>query len=188
MRLRLPADDGVEGRTVAVVGPYELFGEEALATGNRRPYRAVAGEPCSLSGADGARVLRGLRGTRHTLSGLFESAAVDLARTRWAPPGTGGPRTAERLADILLELAVRFGEPREGGGIRIPLRLTHSVLADLAGAHRSTVTTLLNEWLYEGILEEDTGIPAIAVLERLESRSSGRERWVERPKTRSVRR
>ena len=26
------------------------------------------------------------------------------------------------------------------------------VLADLAGAHRATVTTLLNDWLYEGIL------------------------------------
>jgi hypothetical protein len=26
------------------------------------------------------------------------------------------------------------------------------LLADLAGAHRATVTTLLNDWLYEGVL------------------------------------
>ena len=26
------------------------------------------------------------------------------------------------------------------------------MLADLAGAHRATVTTLLNDWLYDGII------------------------------------
>jgi hypothetical protein len=28
-------------------------------------------------------------------------------------------------------------------------------LADLAGAHRSTVTTILNDWIYDGILKTD---------------------------------
>jgi hypothetical protein len=45
----------------------------------------------------------------------------------------------------------RCGEP-EGRRIVFSERLTHQVLADLAGAHRATVTTLLNDWLYDGIL------------------------------------
>jgi tRNA(fMet)-specific endonuclease VapC len=37
-------------------------------------------------------------------------------------------------------------------GICLTQKLTHQVLADLAGAHRATVTTLLNDWLYDGVL------------------------------------
>jgi hypothetical protein len=31
------------------------------------------------------------------------------------------------------------------------------VLADLAGTHRATVTTLLNDWLYDGVLATTSG-------------------------------
>lgn len=36
----------------------------------------------------------------------------------------------------------------------LPPALTHALLGDLAGLHRSTVTTILNEWIYEGRLEQ----------------------------------
>ena len=32
-----------------------------------------------------------------------------------------------------------------------------TTLADLSGCHRSTVTTLLNEWIYEGFLRQVDG-------------------------------
>jgi len=50
-----------------------------------------------------------------------------------------------------LDLGERCGEPA-GRGIHLSERLTHQVLADLSGAHRATVTTLLNDWLYDGVL------------------------------------
>jgi len=49
--------------------------------------------------------------------------------------------------------------------MRLSERFTHQVLADLAGAHRATVTTLLNDWLYRGILA--TGEGGRLVLQRL---------------------
>jgi len=52
---------------------------------------------------------------------------------------------------VLLDLGERCGEP-ENRGVHLTQKLTHQVLADLAGAHRATVTTLLNDWLYDGIL------------------------------------
>ena len=55
---------------------------------------------------------------------------------------------------MLLDLGRRCGEPA-GRGYRLSERLTHQILADLAGAHRATVTTLLNDWIYEGVLATD---------------------------------
>jgi len=55
---------------------------------------------------------------------------------------------------VLLDLGERCGE-RVGRGIVLSERLTHQVLADLSGTHRATVTTLLNDWLYEGVLSTD---------------------------------
>jgi hypothetical protein len=52
---------------------------------------------------------------------------------------------------VLLDVGDRCGEP-DGRRIEFSERLTHQVLADLAGSHRATVTTLLNDWLYDGIL------------------------------------
>ena len=76
--------------------------------------------------------------------------------------GANGQRQAmfiERvpgLAEVILDLGDRGGE-RVGRGVVLPVRLTHQVLADLAGAHRATVTTLLNDWIYDGILRTDAG-------------------------------
>ena len=55
------------------------------------------------------------------------------------------------IVPILLDLSARCGEPA-GRGVHLSVKLTHQVLADLAGAHRATVTTLLNDWLYDGVL------------------------------------
>lgn len=179
VRLVLPCGGNGEGRTVAVAGPSELFGVEALVPETRRPYTVVAGEPTLLSGAAGGTALRGVRGTVHTLPRLLAAAEDDLLRARWSPPGAGGPSTAQRLADLLLELAARFGE-ENGKGVRIPHWFTHGVLGDLAGAHRSTVTTVLNDWIYEGVLEEGSEALVIARTTELEARSSGREGWMSR--------
>jgi hypothetical protein len=54
--------------------------------------------------------------------------------------------------------------------VRIPIRLTHRSLGDLAGAHRSSVTTVLNGWLYDHWLDDDAGrirIDDVPALERL---------------------
>jgi DNA-binding transcriptional MocR family regulator len=53
---------------------------------------------------------------------------------------------------VILDLVERLGEP-EGEGFRLPHWFTHQELADLAGAHRSTVTTALNDWIWRGVLD-----------------------------------
>jgi len=154
VRLVLPGMEKGRGvRTVALALPWEVFGDEALTEGHRR-YGAVAGTRCVLHALPAARFLGGLKTAKKSLDAYLEGVERELHRLRHAQGGSQGPTAAQRLAEVLLDLGRRCGEPA-GRGVRLSERLTHQILADLAGAHRATVTTLLNDWIYDGILGTD---------------------------------
>lgn len=151
MRLVLPGmEKGQRERTVAVAMPWEVLGDEAFTEGHRR-YGAIAGSTCEVQPLPQKAVLSGLKTAKLSLDAYLEGQEQELYRLRHAQGGSNGPDVAQRLAEVLLDLSVRSGEP-SGRGIQLTERLTHQVLADLAGAHRATVTTLLNDWIYDGIL------------------------------------
>jgi CRP-like cAMP-binding protein len=60
-------------------------------------------------------------------------------------------RVDVRLRLLLWFLAGRWGRVR-GDGVTLPLRLTHTVLADLVAARRPTVTTALNDLSRQGLV------------------------------------
>ena len=151
MRLVLPGmEPGLPERTVGVALPWEIFGDEALTEGLRR-YGAIAGSTCIVHPLPKGGVLHGLKTAKSSLDAYLEGMERELHRLRHAQGGSHGPSAAQRLAEVLLDMGERCGEP-EGRGIHLSQKLTHQVLADLSGAHRATVTTLLNDWLYDGIL------------------------------------
>ncbi len=152
VRLTLSRHGSRGRRTVAVVGPWELFGEEAL-DGTPRRYEAVAGEACAVLPLSGHGLIRAFRGSPKTLSVFLASLEDDLADAREAAR-TSSLTTKARIARVLLNLAERFGT-EEGKRIRIAHWFTHQEIADLARAHRSTVTTALNDWIYEKVLREE---------------------------------
>jgi CRP-like cAMP-binding protein len=143
-------EPGLPERTVGVALPWELFGDEAL-TESRRRYGAIAGASCIVHPLPKGGVLQGLKTAKTSLDAYLVGQERELHRLRHAQGGSHGPSAAQRLAEVLLDLGERCGEP-ENRGVHLTQKLTHQVLADLAGAHRATVTTLLNDWLYEGIL------------------------------------
>lgn len=59
----------------------------------------------------------------------------------------------QRVAQVLLNLATIFGRPDQKGGIRLGLRFTQEELAELAGARRETLSTVLQSFREEGILD-----------------------------------
>jgi CRP-like cAMP-binding protein len=151
IRLVLPGMEKGRGmRTVSVALPWELFGDEAFTEGHRR-YGAVAGSTCVVLPLARTAVLTGLKTAKKSLDAYLEGVERELHRLRHAQGGSAGPTAAQRLAEVLLEMGHRCGEPA-GRGVHLSVRLTHQVLADLAGAHRATVTTLLNDWIYEGVI------------------------------------
>jgi CRP-like cAMP-binding protein len=60
-------------------------------------------------------------------------------------------RVDVRLHMVLWHLASRWGRVR-GDGVAVPIRLTHTVLADLVAARRPTVTTALSELARQGVV------------------------------------
>ena len=151
MRLVLPGmERGQRERTVSVALPWETFGDEAFTEGHRR-YGAIAGSACFVSPLPKTAVLNGLKTAKSSLDAYLEGQERELHRLRHAQGGSHGPTAAQRLAEVLIDLGARCGEP-SGRGMELSERMTHQILADLAGAHRATVTTLLNDRLYEGVL------------------------------------
>jgi len=65
-------------------------------------------------------------------------------------------RVETRLHMLFWHLADRWGRVRTDG-VALPLRLTHSILADLVCARRSTVTGALSELKARGVLQGDSG-------------------------------
>jgi hypothetical protein len=61
-------------------------------------------------------------------------------------------RVDKRLHMLFWHLAARWGRVRSDG-VSLPLRLTHSVLADLAAARRPTVTSALSELSRRGLVQ-----------------------------------
>ncbi len=135
------------GAALALVGPAHLTALEALAGAEFRT-RGEAVTDATVVRLDGPAVLRGLGRTTHTLPRLLDAlhrAAEEGAD--WSARA-GGPDAAARLTHVLADFGARLADD-EGW---LPACVTHRLLAELAGLHRSTVTTLLNDWIYDGSL------------------------------------
>ena len=152
----------LEGLLVRRVGLAERFSAELLGEGDvLRPWQRedvatslprsgdwLALEPCRLALLDGSFALRAGR-YPEVISGLF---ARVLRRSRMLAVNIAivhHPRVDVRLHMLFWELADRWGTVRPEG-VRLPLRLTHSVLADLVAAQRQTVSKALGDLASRG--------------------------------------
>ena len=79
-----------------------------------------------------------------------ENLAVNLAIV-------SHPRVETRIHMLLWHLAERWGRVR-AGAIVLPLRLTHSLLAELVAARRPTVTTALASLADSGLVRHTRGV------------------------------
>ncbi len=147
-------------RRVSIDGRYgvELLGEcDIVRPWQRDDAQTIALEtewhvidPVRLAVLDG-RFTRMLGRYPELAGRLFERAvrrsrrlSINMAIIHYA-------RVDDRLHMLLWHLAGRWGRVR-GDGVVLPLRLTHSVLADLVAARRPTVTSALSELTRRGVL------------------------------------
>ncbi len=125
-----------EERVVAVAGPWELSGEEGLLPGAHRRTGARAGEKTQVTVLLGEAVNRAFRSASKTYGAflLAKEEELALARALAGPKRDGG--ASAKLGTLLLDLSNRLGRGEEKNGVKIPIRLTHKVLADLSGCHQ----------------------------------------------------
>jgi CRP/FNR family transcriptional regulator, cyclic AMP receptor protein len=145
---------GIEGRFGA-----ELLGETDLL----RPWQDLHGSPTlplttGWSVVDPARVAVLDEGFLQHLARYPELARCLIARTveraRHLAVNMAIVHQARvdiRLHMLLWHLAGRWGRVR-GDGTILPLRLTHTVLADLVAARRPTVTSALSDLARRGLV------------------------------------
>jgi hypothetical protein len=104
-------------------------------------------DPLHLTVLAADRVLDGIRRGKWTLPLALE-VMDDEVRRRASVQARGG--TAElALASVLREAAGAVGTVCADGSVRLPRCIPHRVWAAWSGLHRSTVTTQLNDWIFE---------------------------------------
>ncbi|MGD2067442.1 MAG: helix-turn-helix domain-containing protein [Gemmatimonadota bacterium] len=159
------ARPSTERRAVDVVLPWEVTGTEAVLRAGLYRWDAVAPAPAVVQRLPGSEVRRVLQRAEGTLDAFLLASRERLALARLLGHGATGTTAAQRLGLLLLHLGGRAvrPDPRDtdpgppegrGGPLDLPFRITHRALGEMAGLHRSTVTTLLNDWLYRDLLED----------------------------------
>jgi CRP/FNR family cyclic AMP-dependent transcriptional regulator len=156
--------EGLLFRRVGIGGRYggELLGEGDLL----RPWQASELEP-GLTHTTGWRVLEAARlvvldvraayrlARYPELTGALVGRALERARSFAVNMAiVHQPKVELRLHMLFWHLAGRWGRVSLDG-VRLPLRLTHTVLADLVAARRPTVTGALAKLAAQGLLEHD---------------------------------
>jgi CRP/FNR family cyclic AMP-dependent transcriptional regulator len=127
-----PWEHDGEDATLPVETSFRVIERLRLAVLDPRATARMAPYPEVLA----ALVGRAMRRARHF--------AVNMAIAHY-------PRIDRRLLLLLWHLADRWGRVTPDG-IRIPLRLTHTLLADLVASRRPSVTTALAELEHDGHL------------------------------------
>ncbi|MGA2250671.1 Crp/Fnr family transcriptional regulator [Terracidiphilus sp.] len=142
-----------------IAGPGDVLG--LSATLNALPHEVTAQTlvPCNFKHIGERLFLKFLEshaeaGYLTALTLAKEHREVFLGARRLAL----SPTASARIAQILIELAVKEAAPR------FPMELTHAELANLAGTSRETVTRLLNQFERDGIIARDDS--NLTILER----------------------
>jgi CRP/FNR family cyclic AMP-dependent transcriptional regulator len=162
-----PGDLGLlvlKGLLVRRVGLAARFGAELLGEGDLlRPWQRedMAGtlprsggwralEPCQLAVLDQNFALRA--GRYPEVISCLLSRVLRRSRTLVVTMAiVRHPRVDVRLHMLFWELADRWGRVHRDG-VRVPLRLTHAVLADLVAAQRQTVSKALRGLAARGVV------------------------------------
>jgi CRP/FNR family cyclic AMP-dependent transcriptional regulator len=154
----------LRGLLIRRVGIDGRFGAEILGDGDvLRPWRGES-EPPALAVTAGWQVLEpvrlavlDMRAARRLarypeLTGVLVGRALERSRNLAMHMAiVHQPRVDVRLHMLLWQLAGRWGRVR-GDGISLPLRLTHTILADLVAASRPTVTSALSDLAALGLV------------------------------------
>lgn len=157
--------DGKEVNLV-VVGSGDLFGEQVLVGESRRQENAQTLEPSTVW-AFGGEAVGELVSRRPALAlQITRIVGKRLQRVETKMQDMLFSDVRTRLAHMLVDLALDFGESCPGGR-RIRHRLTQTDLAQLIGSTRETTSTIFNEFRRDGLVDRDNGRILVLEIEAL---------------------
>jgi CRP/FNR family cyclic AMP-dependent transcriptional regulator len=128
---------------LAVLGPGEVVGEMSLADSLGHSADVVTLEETTFLWRDRRTFRSSVAESPTFAQNLAKILSRRLRLTNTHLRSVTAPDIPGRVASQLLSLAHEYGEEIPDGGVRIPMRLTQSDLAGLAGASRVRVNQAL---------------------------------------------
>lgn len=148
----LRSGKGTARSVLALLRPGDIFGDVLRIEGASQNEMAVASGEAEVWSFEG-RDLQALVEARPQIAMELVTGLNDRVRSyRHRVAGLTFKDVPARLADILLMLAESHGERCPHGGEYDLRQITQQDLADLVGASRSFVSTLINEMKRDGAL------------------------------------
>ncbi len=146
-----------DGRDVVVAlrGPGEIVGELSLVDDIPRSASVISLEPCTLLWISRTTFGECLGAMPLMALNLIQILAQRLRVATTQVQLLTAQDIYGRVAHLLLRLAEEYGEPLADGAVRIPLRLTQSDLAGLAGSSRARVNQVLVYFRERGYVSMD---------------------------------
>jgi CRP/FNR family transcriptional regulator, cyclic AMP receptor protein len=169
IKLTRAAADGREN-LLSVLGPGEMFGELSLFDPRPRTASAVAATDSRLGALAHDDLRSWLTGRPDVALHLLQALAQRLRRANDVMADLVFTDVPGRVAKALLDLADRFGEPRDDG-LQVNHDLTQEELAQLVGASRETVNKALADFAARGWLQLSAKSVLLIDPERLRKRS-----------------
>ena len=141
-------------KIMAIYQAGDFFGELCICGGAlKREDRAVALEPTKTVSFKVQAVLDLLREKPELALELLVLVCVRLAESQEQIATLAFDPIPHRLAKELLRLAPSLATPVEGKGPEVALSLTHEELAKIVGTSREVITTVMNQFRRQGLLD-----------------------------------
>jgi len=137
---------------LAARGPAEIIGEMAPISGLPRTATMSAIDEVHTLVVARERLLGVLRRRPHIAEELLRTAAIRLQQSDRLRLESGGPDFPQRLAAVLLELALQYA-PDWAEGRQVKLKFNQGELASFARVSRSTLVRGLDELRKLGVVE-----------------------------------
>lgn len=148
--LNVTNEDGREF-TVALLGPGDVFGQEALFGRNERRTTATCLEDCVVCTSRADQLFPMIAKHPSLLMNVARYLNEQGEEVLTAVEEFAFLTVIERIVKALERLALEHGVPHRLG-TRIGLKLTHLDIATLVGSTRETVTIQVNKLQHEGRL------------------------------------
>lgn len=170
VKLNYYTDDGKEV-VFSLAGQGDLVGELSAIDGLPRSATAVALEDVDALVLSAIEFKRFLAEYPRVALSLLETVANRLRDANRKRVAFSAQDVVGRVAQCLVELAERFGEPAEGA-VRIALSLSQQEIAGWVGGSREAVNKALNDLRSRGWIEVERKALTILDLEGLKKRST----------------
>lgn len=149
--------------TVAILGPGDMFGEDALFGGDERTTVATCMEETLICRAQ-ADDLFGLLSSNPALAlNVAQMLSDRLTDASATIEDLAYAKISERLLNLFDRLAAEYGRAADDGTL-LDVRLTHQDIASAIGSTRETVSLEINQLARAGHIKQENGY--ITVLHR----------------------